>query len=355
GLPSSSVTALAMSGNNLFAGTRAGVFLSMNNGQSWTAVNNGLTNLSIEALAAHGNHLYAATFFRHGVFLTTNNGQNWTAISHGLPDSYVYSLAVSGDKVFAGTSADGVFRGSDFVGSASTVSAASYSGQAIATESIAAAFGSGFSTNTQIADALPLPTSLAGASIRVRDSAGSERLAPLFFVSPSQINFQIPPGTATGVAMATITTNNAGVSVSPLQVSLVAPGLFTANANGQGVPAAVVLRIKPGGTQIYEAVSRFDQSQNKFVPIPIDLGQASDQVFLLLYGTGIRYRSSLSAVAVNFGGLDAQVTYAGALTDFIGLDQINVRVPSELAGRGDVFINLRVGGITANPVQVNIK
>ena len=71
-----------------------------------------------------------------------------------------------------------------------SVSAASFAaGGSLAPESIAAAFGANLATDTQTAPSLPLPTQLAGVSVKVRDSAGAERLAPLFFVSPGQINY----------------------------------------------------------------------------------------------------------------------------------------------------------------------
>ncbi|MBI1761245.1 MAG: hypothetical protein HYR56_07410, partial [Acidobacteria bacterium] len=66
-----------------------------------------------------------------------------------------------------------------------TVSAASFIGQQLAPESIIAAFGANLATATQSATTATLPTVLAGASVRVKDSAGSERNAPLFFVSPT--------------------------------------------------------------------------------------------------------------------------------------------------------------------------
>ncbi|MFN7622768.1 MAG: hypothetical protein ACK5RS_06430, partial [Acidobacteriota bacterium] len=62
------------------------------------------------------------------------------------------------------------------------VSAASYGNAALAPESIVAAFGTGLATATQAASDLPLPTTLAGTTVRVRDSANNEYLAPLFFV-----------------------------------------------------------------------------------------------------------------------------------------------------------------------------
>ena len=139
------------------------------------------------------------------------------------------------------------------------------------------------------------------------------------------------------------------------QISPVAPALFSANANGQGVAAAVTLRIKPDGSQIYEPIAQFDTAQNKFVSVPIDLGPDTDTVFLILYGTGVRFRSSLMAVQASIGGVSAQVDYVGAAPGFVGLDQINLRLPRSLAGRGEADITLIVDGRLANTVSVNIK
>ena len=131
--------------------------------------------------------------------------------------------------------------------------------------------------------------------------------------------------------------------------------LFAANSDGHGVAAAVALRVKPDGTQSFEPVSQFDSAQNRFVAVPIDLGPDSDQVFLVLYGTGVRFRSSLAGVSARIGGADAQVTFAGAQDQFVGLDQINVRLPRSLAGRGDVEVVLMADGRMANTVKVNIR
>jgi hypothetical protein len=77
-------SALAVSGTNLFAGTfGGGVFLSTNNGTSWTAVNTGLTNLYVFALAVSGTNLFAGTYYG-GVFRSTNNGTSWTTVNSGL-------------------------------------------------------------------------------------------------------------------------------------------------------------------------------------------------------------------------------------------------------------------------------
>ncbi|MCI0338083.1 MAG: SBBP repeat-containing protein [Acidobacteria bacterium] len=236
-----------------------------------------------------------------------------------------------------------------------TVSAASYSGAAIAAEAIVTAFGSKLATTTQAALTKPLPTSLAGTTVFVKDGAGQNRLAPLFFVSPTQVNYQIPPGLFMGTAEVTITSGDGSVSKGTIVVNAVAPGLFSADASGAGLAAATVFRQKADGTQSYEPVAQFDQLQNKFVAVPIDLSSETDQVFLIMYGSGIRYRSSLGAAIARIGGIDMQLSYAGDQGQFVGLDQCNVQLPRSLIGRGEIDITLVFDGLASNNLKVFVK
>ncbi|MDX2039833.1 MAG: hypothetical protein SF097_01230 [Acidobacteriota bacterium] len=235
------------------------------------------------------------------------------------------------------------------------VSAASFSSARLAPDSIATAFGGRLATKTQAAGSLPLPTSLTGASLNVKDSLGVDRSAQLFFVSPTQVNFLVPAGTANGMASIIAVSSDNTLSVTNMEINNVAPSLFSADATGRGLAVAVVQRVKANGTTSFESIARFDTTQGKFAPIPIDLSQPTDQVFLVLFSTGVRYRSNLNGVNAKFGGTDVPVLFAGAAPDFIGLDQINLRLPQNLAGRGLVNIALTVDGQTANVVTVSIK
>ena len=235
------------------------------------------------------------------------------------------------------------------------ISAASFTPGSLAPDSIIACFGTNMATGTESSNTVPLPTTLAGTRMLVRDSAGMAREAPLFFVSPAQINYLLPTGTASGTATITITASNGAISAGQFEVTSTAPGLFSANANGRGVPAAILVRAS-GGTQRVEQVVRFDTTANSFVPIPIDLGPVGDQVFLILFGTGIRYRAGLNNVSCVLGGTAVEVGYAGAQGDLVGLDQINLGpLPRSLAGRGNVNLILTVEGRAANTVQVTIQ
>ncbi len=235
--------------------------------------------------------------------------------------------------------------------SINSVSAASFASAPLAPESIVAAFGSNLTPNTLVATGLPLPIELAGLRLSIRDRSGIERPAPLFFVSPTQINYQIPPGALNGTAM--ITVNNGAVGV--IEITSVSPGLFSTNTSGTGQAAAVALRVKANGEQVYEAIAQFDAASNKFVPVAIDVSNPAEQVFLLLFGTGFRHNTGLGNVTATVGGAAAEVLFAGAQGDFVGVDQCNLRLPNSLAGRGDVSIELLIDGKAANPVSVRIK
>jgi virginiamycin B lyase len=238
---------------------------------------------------------------------------------------------------------------------AASVSAASFAAGEMAAESIVAAFGSRLATATQAAATLPLPTELANTKVSVRDSAGATRDAPLFFVSPAQVNYLVPAGTANGAATVTITSGDGRISLGNAQIATVGPGLFAANADGRGVAAANVLRVRADNSQIYEpSAAVFDAAQNRFVARAIDLGPEGDRVFLIFFGSGLRFRSALSTVTVKIGGVDAAVSFAGAQGDFAGLDQVNTLLPRSLAGRGEVEVVLTVDGRVANTVMVRI-
>lgn len=237
---------------------------------------------------------------------------------------------------------------------ATSVSAANFRSP-LARESISAVFGTDLAVVTLPNGGGTLPTNLGGTQISVTDSAGTSRAASLFFVSPTQANYLIPAGTAAGTATVTLTSWSGALSRGTVQINPVAPGLFTANSSGRGVPAAVAERILANGSRSTVPVAAFNSSQNLFVPVPIDLGTATDQVFLAAFGTGFRFRSALTAVTATIGGTPAEVSFAGAQGDFVGLDQANIRIPFSLAGRGEVDVVLTVDGVAANPVRINIK
>jgi uncharacterized protein (TIGR03437 family) len=196
----------------------------------------------------------------------------------------------------------------NLVTSASAVNAAlpttTLTSTTVSAESIASLYGSNLAAETSSATSASLPQTLDGATVTVTDSAGTARPAPLFYVSPTQINFEIPSGTALGQASISV----AGQTTTA-NVATVAPGIFAASL------------LDSGGSE-----------------------------YVILYGTGIR-NAELTAVQATAHGTAVTVTYAGPQGEYDGLDQVNIAVPGI---HGNTTIALRVDGQSANPVTIDL-
>lgn len=230
------------------------------------------------------------------------------------------------------------------------VSAAHYQGGMLVPDAIVAAFGTDLAIRTENASTLPLPFELAGTSVTVNGVA-----APLFFVSPQQINFAVPPALDIGhdgMASVIVTTPAGRFALGKITLGSSQPALFTRDATGQGEAAAVAT---PDGINYQTA--------------PFDIRLNERPNILVLYGTGFRHSETQNAaddngvaevITVTIGGEPAEVLYAGAQGQFTGLDQLNVMLPAGLAGNGSalprqVEVVVKVNQLTANRVLVTIR
>jgi uncharacterized protein (TIGR03437 family) len=82
-------------------------------------------------------------------------------------------------------------------------------------------------------------------------------------------------------------------------------------------------------------------------------------LFLILFGTGLRGRSSLSNVSATIGGVKAPVEYTGAQGEFAGLDQVNLALPRSLAGRRDqpseLYLTVDFRAVNEDPLYLVFK
>ena len=231
-----------------------------------------------------------------------------------------------------------------------TVSSATFAADApLAAEMIVSGFGLGVATGAADVTELPLPTELLGTTIEVTDSQGTARLAKFFALRENQANYLIPAGTALGPATIKVTSGSGNMLTGAVQIESVAPGIYTANAQGAGLAAALVIHIRGDGS--VEQTLTFDPFTG--AAVPIDLGAEDDQVFVALFGTGMRGAAGPATATV--GGEPTGVIGPLPHAVFEGLDQANLGALSRaLAGRGDVDINFMVDGKAANTVSVNI-
>jgi uncharacterized protein (TIGR03437 family) len=170
------------------------------------------------------------------------------------------------------------------------VSAASISAGSASPGSIVSVFGTG----------------LVGNAVTVKDSKGSSVAAQVLLASSGQFNFIVPSASATG--QATFSISNSGVvsASGTFLLEAVAPGVFSANGDGKGIAAAGAVHVKSDGSQVWELVCQCGAAPGSCVGNAIDLGAASEQLYLSLFGTGMRNATQKASATV--GGVAVAVT-----------------------------------------------
>jgi len=216
----------------------------------------------------------------------------------------------------------------------------------VAPVSMASLYGTNLGFLTRSTPSVDLPATLGAVSGTITDSAGVSQSLPLIYVSPSQVNFVVPQGTASGAATVMF-----GGASGTVQVAPVAPGLFA--LGGTSVAAATAERYSLQGVD-QGPVSVFDCSTGTCKPAPIATDPQAN-VFLTLYGTGIRGETNLTNVTCTVGGINVPVQYAGAQGQYPGFDQVNIQLPGQLRGAGTVNVVLTVDGQKSNAVQIAVN
>jgi uncharacterized protein (TIGR03437 family) len=246
-------------------------------------------------------------------------------------DNLVVRLRVADTAVYASPTA----------GTQVTVNAASYD-RAVAPGEIVAAFGAGFPAGVRIsavAASLPLPTELANVAVRINGIA-----APLFFVgaggslgeSAFQINYQLPFETAPGTAYVEVLSEGGLVASEYLVVSGTAPGIFTINSSGQGQAVALNQDFSPNGSAGSGPGAK-PEARGRFIIVYANgqgrqlIDSVTSQLLMLPSGTPAPTGGPLYLTAgsptVTIGGATAQVAFSGLAPGFVGLWQLNIRIP----------------------------
>ena len=191
---------------------------------------------------------------------------------------------------------------------------------AIAPGAIVAIFGTDLASDTQVAAAVPLPTALGDTSVTFNNIP-----APLFFVSGTQINAQVPFELLSGggTVTAQVRRGSEASAAQPIAIAAVSPAIFTLNQQGTG-PGAIL------HAEDFQLVS--------------ESAPARPGEFLLIFCTGLGpvqpevqsgavapnippLAETLSTPLVNIAGMAADVTFSGLAPGFVGLYQMNVQVP----------------------------
>lgn len=197
----------------------------------------------------------------------------------------------------------------------STRNAASYS-SFLAPDAMGAAFGdaaftsvaaSGFDSDP--ADGIQLPKELGGVKFLIDGEA-----VPLFFVSPDQINFHVPKHLSLGMHQVVAVNNDGRAFYGDIYLAKNQPGIFTADANGNGQASCYWWLFRFGIPYRIYTSGQLARSEV----------QPGDRIFVIIFGTGI---NSPDATLRLGNGRVFTSLYAGDAPIFIGLDQLNFEIP----------------------------
>jgi uncharacterized protein (TIGR03437 family) len=326
-----------------------------------------------------------------GDFVACGSGNPLLQLSHSSPPATANIQAATGAAAVAGTSFFDNFAGPSqyaFVlatipsansvvfmqqqpnapSALSIVNAASFqigsmANGAIVPGSLATLFASDGAAQDNYASAIPLPSSLAGISLQIGSltfsnatglwsfSATTAVDAPLLFVGPNQINFQVPPNLTSGSPIGVqLTSANGSTLVGLNSVVAALPGIFTLFSGGSG----------------QGSVLNQNNTQN-FATNPASRGSVI-QIFATGAGTtnpvlaaGAAAPASGALVltvlqpTVTIGGVNAPVQFSGLAPGFVGVWQINAVVPQSVTPGSAVSLVVSAGGVASNTVTIAVQ
>ena len=219
--------------------------------------------------------------------------------------------------------------------------------QPISPGSLVSLVGTGLATSTAIASTDPLPDSIAGVSVTFSGIS-----APLQFVSPDQINLQVPWDVQPGDTDIVVTVSGQASAAFRAQVEWASPGIFTMPSGSRQAVA-----INPDGSIVAEYGS---------IPGVLTRPARVGEIVMIL-GTGLgpvtpantdgaasrdQVRTTIATPTVLVNGIPARVTFSGLSRELVGVNQINIVVPEGAwdpsGGGGERPIQIELGGIRSS-------
>jgi uncharacterized protein (TIGR03437 family) len=244
---------------------------------------------------------------------------------------------------------------------ATTTEGASYTLN-VAPGSIASLFGTRLvvsNTGLGVAPSIPLPLALKSSTVYVNGVP-----APLYYAGDTQMNFQIPFGTAPGTASVVVLRGDGEISRGMANILAAAPALLTTNQQGTG--------------QVL-AQNAVDYSLNGDPASLPGAKRVKKGDYLIFYGTGtgadlvdfttrqsVKVADGMSAGAsplvataatptVTIGGKAATVGFSGLHPVYVGVWQLNVQVPPDAPSGAAVDVVISYAGGASKTVTVAVE
>lgn len=228
------------------------------------------------------------------------------------------------------------------VAAGGVVNAASFAAAPVAPGGLVSIFGTNFAAQLTQASAVPLPLELGGVRVALDGTP-----LPLVFVSPGQINAQLPYGLREGNAMIQVTGPGGMSDLATVRIIAAAPGIFRMPGGNRGVVVnqngALNTPETPEGrgrvlTVFLTGIGELDGT--------LEAGAAAPG--------NVLYRAA-ATVTATIGERTAEVLFTGLTPGFVGLAQANIVVPAEAATADSVPLTVRVGGQASDTVQVAVR
>lgn len=249
-----------------------------------------------------------------GVYMATLAFQSGNTIPQLIDVPVTFTIGASPNVVISGISNGASFQ------------------PAFAPGMILSVFGTNLATGNQQATVLPLPETLSEVSASVNGIP-----APLYFVSPRQLNIQLPYETTAGPALLAVV-NNGQVATYPFQAAFTAPGIFT-DGLGDAVPDS-------RGTR-GQTLTLFITGEGDVTP-PLATGSTPASTTPLSQLPKPRFPVSLTV-----GGVPATIAFVGIPPGLTGVTQVNFTVPGN-APLGSQPVVVTVGSASSNPAKLTV-
>jgi uncharacterized protein (TIGR03437 family) len=177
----------------------------------------------------------------------------------------------------------------------------------------------------------------------------------LFYVSPLQINFQVPFMQVFGTTPTTLTVTQGQLS-NTLNITLVpfAPALFTTNSQGTGQAAALVGASLAAPTGAFPG-SRPAQPGETLSVFCTGLGNVSNAPYPGSPAVSNPLSHTLNTPIVTLGGQQVPVGFSGLAPGFVGLYQVNIQIPAGAPSGSAVPMALSIGGVVSNTVTIAVE
>jgi uncharacterized protein (TIGR03437 family) len=303
----------------------------------------------------------ATAFAAIGQPNTSGSAADWDSLD-GLatPDGLAAPTGIYLDRQNTLYVADaGNSRVLQFLGAVGVVNAATFQPSvAVPIGGLVSIFGADMTTGQAVASGAPWPGALLNRQVVIND----QTVAPLYFASPTQINFQFPSAAPAGTDRIAVRTADTGELVSGglVLAQSTAPGLFTL---GAGQAAATnqdnTVNSSTNPAPIGSVITLYGTGQGQVNPQPAD-GTAAPAAPLATTvavptSDGKTCTTSQPSMCVAIGSAFGDVQYTGLAPGYVGLWQINVKVPQGIVTGGAVPVRVLINGVPSNIVTIGAR